>query len=235
MLHSTVKYVLFLFNLIFVLTGIVLAVIGFQIKNTYLQYEGALDEDYVPVASAMITVGVIIFLIAFFGCCGAGYENQCMLLTYSVLLAAVFIMELVAGVSAYVLSDKVDEVIGKGLKATMRDYQNSTETKDLWDTMQQQFECCGATNSTDWFDVLGPDTLPPSCCPGFKPGEGQVCLTNDVKTFSSPCLKPLEDYIRDDAVTMGSTAIGIAFVQLLGIILACYMNKSIRASNYETV
>jgi len=40
-------------------------------------------------------VAVIVALIAFFGCCGAIKENKCMLITYFVIMLAIFIAGIV--------------------------------------------------------------------------------------------------------------------------------------------
>lgn len=41
----------------------------------------------------VIVVGLIAFLVAFFGCCGASSESSCMLSTYAVIVGMVFLIE----------------------------------------------------------------------------------------------------------------------------------------------
>jgi CD63 antigen len=55
----------------------------------------------------LIVVGCIIFFVTFFGCCGAIKENHCMTITFSVLLAFIFLLELGAGIAAYMLRSDV--------------------------------------------------------------------------------------------------------------------------------
>ena len=42
----------------------------------------------------VIVVGLIVFLVAFFGCCGASSESSCMLSTYAVIVGMVFLFEI---------------------------------------------------------------------------------------------------------------------------------------------
>ena len=55
----------------------------------------------------LVVVGCIIFFVTFFGCCGAIKENHCMTITFSVLLAFIFLLELGAGIAAYMLRSDV--------------------------------------------------------------------------------------------------------------------------------
>lgn len=68
------------------MSGIGLIVAG---VSTLLKYEDILEnfkEVNVNVAPFIfIAIGSAIFLIAFFGCCGAIFESECMILTVSTL------------------------------------------------------------------------------------------------------------------------------------------------------
>ena len=55
----------------------------------------------------LVVVGCIIFFVTFFGCCGAVKENHCMTVTFSVLLALIFLLELGAGIGAYMMRTEV--------------------------------------------------------------------------------------------------------------------------------
>lgn len=52
-----------------------------------------------------IAIGCIIFLIAFFGCCGAIRESYCMTMTYSTILMVLLIAKLVVGIYVLVNTD----------------------------------------------------------------------------------------------------------------------------------
>merc|ERR1711874_223703 len=77
-----VKYTLFLFNLLFSLSGLFLIVTGGVVQGAYSQYLDFLGDSFFSTPVFLIIVGCIIFFVAFFGCCGAIKENHCMTLTF---------------------------------------------------------------------------------------------------------------------------------------------------------
>jgi len=111
-----VKYLLFIFNLLFVVSGVIILSVGISIKAYYSDYELFLDDQYFSTPNLLIAIGSIIFIIAFFGCCGAVKENFCMTITFSTLLILIFVLEFAAGVSGYVLRNQTNEFLTEKIK-----------------------------------------------------------------------------------------------------------------------
>ena len=65
------------------------------------------DAQFFNAPVLLVVVGCIIFFVTFFGCCGAVKENHCMTVTFSVLLALIFLLELGAGIGAYMMRTEV--------------------------------------------------------------------------------------------------------------------------------
>lgn len=231
---TAIKYILFVFNLIFVVTGITLLGIGLVIKGIYQKYETFLDDRFLSAPSLLVFVGTIIFLIAFFGCCGAIQENHCMVMTFSIMMGIIFVMELGAGITGYVLSDETTSVLTSKLNSSMSQYNHSIELTEVWDGLQERLQCCGTKNYSDWYPILN-HSLPISCC---KPKTGAVglmtCDEDSRNLYRMPCLKSLSVLVRDNAVTLGGAGISIAFIQLLGVVFACNLARSIR-THYESI
>merc|ERR1712038_1284723 len=117
-----VKYSLFLFNLLFALSGLLLIVTGGVIQGAYSQYLDFLGDQFFNTPVFLVVVGCIIFFVAFFGCCGAIKENHCMTTTFAVLLGVIFLME--GGMAHY----------------NETGYEGVTKT---WDVVQREIGCCG--------------------------------------------------------------------------------------------
>ncbi|MEQ2300684.1 hypothetical protein AMECASPLE_028285 [Ameca splendens] len=64
----------------------------------------------------MISIGVIIMVLGFLGCCGAYRENRCLLLLFFILLFLIFVLLLAAGILAAVEGDKVKGFVEEKLK-----------------------------------------------------------------------------------------------------------------------
>lgn len=60
--------------------------VGTTIYAVYEDFRHFLDPSYFSPATILIVVGALIFIIAFFGCCGAIKESTCMVLVVRIFL-----------------------------------------------------------------------------------------------------------------------------------------------------
>lgn len=223
------KYLLFLFNLIFVIAGIGLIAAGAYVKIQLDGYYNFFGNVYLGPGILLIVVGVVIFLLAFFGCCGAVKENYCLTMTFAVSLGIIFILEIAGGIAGFVLRDRIENEI-TGLLNTSMDKYNSGD-KDLeksWNDLQNEFHCCGATNKTDW-EHHNVTKIPDSCCT-TPVAKGGTCPLY----YSQGCATKLEKWVQDKIVIIGGVGIGLAFVQVVGIVFACCLARAIK-KEYEVV
>ncbi|CAB1346422.1 unnamed protein product [Coregonus sp. 'balchen'] len=76
--NKCVKYLLFLFNLLFWISGCI--ILGVSIYLKVSKNGNMIMDEAVPFVDLLIAVGVIIMVLGFLGCCGAIKENRCMLI-----------------------------------------------------------------------------------------------------------------------------------------------------------
>nr|XP_023026957.1 CD63 antigen-like [Leptinotarsa decemlineata] len=234
-LRSYSRYMLILFNLIFAITGIIIICVALSAKAYFHEFDTLMENKVFYVSDLLIVVGVIIFFVSFFGCCGAMKENACMTTTYSALLIVIFLLELAVGISGVLLKNRTEEFLKDKLNETIQDYgPQNNETTELWDTIQRQFHCCGIDNATDWVKFKKDDNhlVPLSCC-DIPYGAFKYNCTIE-KAYPEGCLMRFGDFVNDNISAIEGVGIGFAIVQLLGIIFACVLSKFIR-SDYETV
>lgn len=223
-----VKYLLFLFNLIFVIAGIGLIAAGAYVKIKLDQYYDFFGSDYVGPGILLIIVGVFIFLLAFFGCCGAIKENYCLTMTFAVALGIIFVLEIAGGIAGFVLRDDIEKEIKDILENSLKKYTGSNGINKTWDVLQEEFHCCGANSSDDWKKIANV-TIPGSCC--SKP-IGSPCPTDEI--YKEGCVNKFEDWLKDKVAIIGGVGIGLAFVQVVGILFACCLARAIK-KEYEVV
>merc|ERR1712141_87545 len=120
-----VKYTLFLFNLLFALSGLLLIVTGGVIQGAYSQYLDFLGDQFFNTPVFLVVVGCIIFFVAFFGCCGSIKENHCMTLPFAVLMGIIFLMEIGAGIAAYKLKSQVRDLLYTNMEDGMKNYNQT--------------------------------------------------------------------------------------------------------------
>uniref|UniRef100_A0A8C1BPS1 Tetraspanin n=1 Tax=Cyprinus carpio carpio TaxID=630221 RepID=A0A8C1BPS1_CYPCA len=228
-----IKYMLFFFNFIFWLCGLALIVVGVLAKlsiNTMAFLKGYSGSPLV-----LIVVGVIIFFIAFFGCCGAWKENQCMITMFAVILSLIVITEIGAAIAGYVFRGNLTDLLNKGFDDMITGY-NVTEKRETLDNIQEQFKCCGKNSSSDWKSskFFDSNSVPDSCCKNVTKGCGKGALQETSKINTDGCQPILDKFLKQNFLWIAVAALVIAFVQITGIVLACILMRAIR-SGYEVM
>lgn len=229
-----VKYLLFTFNLIFVIAAIALIAVGAYVQIKLTDYYDFFGNDYTGPGILLICVGAFIFIIAFFGCMGALKENYCLTMTFAVLLAVVFILMIAGGIAAYVLRSDVEDKVETILKDAEKNYGKEDGVTKAWDKLQEEFSCCGVNNYTEWKNLNLNTTYPRSCCKD----QNKDCPKNSTIPLSSLMTTPCEDafvsWVKDKVAIIGGVGIGLAFIMVVGVLFACCLARAIR-KEYEVV
>ncbi|CAG2112198.1 unnamed protein product [Medioppia subpectinata] len=248
---SCVKYLLFAFNLVFVIFGILLLYSGFKTIAKIDDYHLVLEDAPHNVAIALVVVGFAIFAVAFLGCCGAIKENSCMLTSFSSIILVILLIELIGAGLIFAFKSKLRTAAEKGIDEAIKKYntvENGSDINIILDDIQKNMKCCGAANYTDWLENknVTADHYPDSCCenktavvvlnttpaPSLLNPTPMTCTAQFI--HKDGCIGKLEDEIRSSVALLGGIAIAVAVIQLLGIIFACSLSRSIK-KEYEVV
>ncbi|XP_063477514.1 CD63 antigen isoform X4 [Symphalangus syndactylus] len=99
---------------------------------------------------------------------------------------------------------------------------------------RDKFKCCGAANYTDWEKIpsMSKNRVPDSCCVNVTVGCG--INFNEKAIHKEGCVEKIGGWLRKNVLVVAAAALGIAFVEVLGIVFACCLVKSIR-SGYEVM
>ncbi|XP_026224180.1 CD63 antigen [Anabas testudineus] len=230
-----VKYLLFFFNFIFWLCGLALVVVGIlaQVKlNSTLMIRDA-SSSGVPIL--LIAVGVVIFFIAFFGCCGAWKENYCMVTMFAVLLSLIIIVEIAAAITGYVFRNKISSIVQDSLTDMISNYNTSSEFHEAMDELQKNLKCCGMNSSADWRNFKSDgNSVPDSCCVNITTNCGIGAMKDSAKVYQEGCSSAVEALLKKNIQWVIVAALVIAFLQIMGIVFACLLMRGIR-SGYEVM
>nr|XP_045008543.1 CD63 antigen [Jaculus jaculus] len=229
-----VKFLLYVLLLAFCACAVGLIAVGITaqlVLNQTITHEttsGAL----LPVV--IIAVGAFLFLVALVGCCGACRENYCLMVTFAIFLSLIMLVEVAAAIAGYVFRDKVTSEFNKNFQQQMQNYSKDNKTAAILDKWQKDFMCCGAANYTDWEHITGmaKDRVPDSCCINITVGCGTDFKESMIHTQG--CVEQIGIWLRKNVLLVAAVALGIAFVEILGIVFACCLVKSIR-SGYEVM
>ncbi|KAF7288114.1 hypothetical protein GWI33_000164 [Rhynchophorus ferrugineus] len=228
---SLIKYLLFGFNLIFAISGIGIIIAGALVLSDVGEFRHFMEGQVLAPPVVLIVAGCIVFLVASLGCYGAIRESPKMLMAFALCLLIIFIIELAVGIAAAVYKNDFH----KGLKQLMRNsldqYETNESDKIAWDNLQKKLQCCGVDRSTDW-DV---GKRPLSCCHAPREGspEPEPIHCRNAKPgedilYSKGCFDMIEEKAEGASKVLIGVGIGIAFIEVIGIILACWLASAIK-------
>ncbi|XP_076346407.1 CD9 antigen-like isoform X2 [Tachypleus tridentatus] len=252
------KGVLIAFNLIFWLSGAAMLGTGIYFlvdtDKVTLYRLFYTDGSYALIhylAYALIGVGGLVFVVGFFGCCGAVRESKCMLVTYFIFLFLILGCETAVGILAVIFQDKVIKTLEENVSSKLKNKYGLDETiTESIDLAQAKFDCCGVKKALDYdkskwkLDNLGQDdNVSKTCCvlknrdddDAFKnpiPLNGTLCQSQDSKQnmnfrHQKGCLIKLEEFIRSESTVLLGIGCGIAGLEIFGMVFAICLCKEI--------
>uniref|UniRef100_A0A3B5A4I1 Tetraspanin n=1 Tax=Stegastes partitus TaxID=144197 RepID=A0A3B5A4I1_9TELE len=236
------KYLLLLFNFLFLLAGGVVLVVGVWTLVEKSDYISLLNSSFYSVSAyILIAAGVIVIMTGIIGCCGTLKEMKSLLI-YLILLLCVFLLELIAGVLAYITYQDLDEELRQNLKGTMQQKYKQAGEESVTDAVdklhQQQFKCCGSHNSSDWMDnawIQSPENdrvVPDSCCKSPSELCGIRDHPSNIYKVEGGCIMKLEEFILSQLYILSAVGIGIAFLQLVGMMFTCCLYRNLEEDPY---
>ncbi|KAH8370690.1 hypothetical protein KR093_004695 [Drosophila rubida] len=218
---SMVKYILFIFNTIVSIVGILGIVYGVLILKTIGTIEVNGQVGFPPQAIlpiGLITLGSIVVFISFLGCCGAIRESVCMTMSYAVFLLVLLILQLTLIVLLYTQKETYENALGEVIDNAW-EHRDKTEG-GVYNGMERALKCCGRTGPADY--ITNFQTLPSSCCEGS-------CL-NPANVYGG-CREKLISIMSGNSETARYIGLGLIAVELVGFIFACCLANNVR--NYK--
>ncbi|XP_069346136.1 tetraspanin-9 isoform X2 [Eulemur rufifrons] len=211
------KYMMFLFNLIFWLCGCGLLGVGIWLsvsQGNFATFSPSFPS--LSAANLIIAIGTIVMVTGFLGCLGAIKENKCLLLSFFIVLLIILLAELILLILFFVYMDKVNENAKKDLKEGLLLYntENNVGLKNAWNIIQAEMRCCGVTDYTDWYPVLGENTVPDRCCMENSQGCGRNATT---PLWRTGCYEKVKTWFEDNKHVLGTVGMCVLVMQILGM------------------
>lgn len=222
------KYVLYIFNVIFLLAGLAVLAVGLWTVFDRHRYVSLLTSaTYPAVAYLLIAAGVFVVIVTFFGCCAIKRENRAILICFTFMLLLIFLMEAMVGILAYVYKDQVQTELELNLNKTFLEYYKIDRVKtEAIDNMQQEFKCCGAVRFDDWSfsrwrldHKSGANRVPDSCCRSVTEQCGKSHHPSNI--YYSGCIYKLTSTMESHLNILGAVGLGICVLQLFGMMFSC--------------
>ncbi|XP_077177535.1 tetraspanin-4 isoform X2 [Paroedura picta] len=228
-----IKYLMFVFNLLFWLGGCGILGVGIWLAVTQGNF-ATLSSSFPSLSAAnlLIVTGTFVMIIGFVGCIGAIKENKCLLLSFFIMLLIIFVLEFTVVILFFVYTDKIDKYAQRDLKKGLHLYgtDGNIGLTNAWSIIQTDFRCCGVSNYTDWFEVYNTTRVPDSCCLEFSENCG---LHSPGTWWKAPCYETVKMWLQENLLAVGIFGLCTALVQILGLTFAMTMYcQVVKADTY---
>ncbi|XP_033997599.1 LOW QUALITY PROTEIN: CD82 antigen-like [Trematomus bernacchii] len=241
---------LFLFNLLFFIFGALIMGFGLWVLFDNQSFIAVLQRSShtVKVASyILIAVGSLSMAMGFFGCIGAIYEIRCLLGLYFTCLLLILIAQVTAGVVIYFQREPLKYEMADILKDMINNYTGLNRTTEhTWDYVQRTMKCCGWTGPGNWSENVliknNSQNLYPCSCrneslPGTDMRDVGMCehLSSETPIYQTGCAVSVEKWLLDNCGVILGICVGVAVIELLGMILSMCLCKSVVLEDYTKV
>lgn len=233
------KFSLTLFNVILFVSGLILGGVGLWTildKHTALLWLSSGIYDLI--GHVLMIAGLVVLMTTILGCCGIMKTSRSMVLTYSIVLVIIFLIEIGAGVMAYMYRRQLSTELADNLTEKFNTrYGIDNDTTEAVDHLQISLECCGVHDFMDWqssawFELpqRRNNKVPDSCC--ISPGRYCGVRDHPSNIRYTGCVDQVGQIAGDHLVIVGAVAFGLGGLQLLGTILSCLLQRKIRDLTY---
>ncbi|XP_060617251.1 tetraspanin-36-like [Anolis sagrei] len=236
------KTVLLLISLIFWTAAVGLTYVGGYVLNTYKEYDPFLHDKYALLpAVIIICVAVVMFIIGLVGCCATIRESKVGLGVFLVIILVIFIAEVSAFVLGFIYRGKIKTDMHEPMQQAFSAYDGKTEESHVIDYLQQELQCCGIHNYTDWigskwYNSTGSNkTVPLSCC---KQDVGKNCtgrLSEPQFLNAQGCEDKLESVLKSVLSYAMVVILGFAIVKFFGMLSVCMLACKRENNGYQSL
>ncbi|XP_040450123.1 tetraspanin-7-like [Falco naumanni] len=226
---TVLKLSLMAFSFVFWAAGLTMLIIGLWAKLSLGSYLALSADDYPSAPAILLAAGAAAMVWGFLGCFGAATEHRGLLRAYSAFLTAVLAAGLTAGFSALLYRQNVARGFQEGLRQALLAYGQDEGVADALDALQRALSCCGVQSYRDWLTspwaLEQNSSVPLSCCRarlGCQRG-----LPDGL--HRDGCFSKVSAFVSGNMFYIATAALGLALLQLIGIVLACLLAARIPA------
>jgi len=232
-----VKYLLFVFNFLFLLAGLALIVVG-ALAHVQVTKSGFSDSG-AGAGIFIIVIGSIVFLVSFFGCAGAINNNHCMVVTFGVLLLVILLAQIAAVIAGFLLKDKLTMHLMEEMLDSQKKYPSDFDDARSWNETQRLLKCCGSSGYRSWNEsaILNQtNSVPDSCCKNitFGCGYGKNTPYSADDLNASGCYSTIKALVNNSMLAIALVAAAVALLEILGIVFAFCLASALR-KDYRVV
>jgi hypothetical protein len=128
-------------------------------SNVTLVYEDPFHQNIIdPISYLMMTVGALIFILSFIGCCGSLKDSRCLIAIYAILLTTIFVLEIISISLYFYYKPELKSFMSEGIRKHYKIHDPLPSDPDSTFTYMMDFvmidrDCCGISGDTDFYPL----------------------------------------------------------------------------------
>ncbi|XP_064518314.1 tetraspanin-15 isoform X1 [Pseudopipra pipra] len=220
------------------LIGALVLAVGIYAEIERQKYK-TLESAFLAPAIILILLGVIMFLVSFVGVLASLRDNLCLLQAFMYILGICLLIELTGGVVALIFRNQTIKFLNNNIRRGIENYYDDLDFKNIMDSVQKQFKCCGGEDYKDWSQnayhncgAPGPLAcgVPYTCCIrnktdiintmcGYKTIDKERLSAQNI-IYVRGCTNAVLIWFLDNYTIMAGVLLGILLPQFLGVLLS---------------
>uniref|UniRef100_A0A3Q3Q630 Tetraspanin n=1 Tax=Monopterus albus TaxID=43700 RepID=A0A3Q3Q630_MONAL len=220
---TCLKTLLIVYSFVFWITGAILLAVGVWGKLMLGPYISLIADNSTNAPYVLIGTGTIIIVFGLFGCFATCRGSPWMLKLYAMFLSLIFLAELVAGISGFVFRHEIKGTFRRTYFDAVLNYNAADEASRAVDNLQHKLRCCG---------ILSQIYILPLIC---TYNLSMYPLQTNLTPVFQGCYELVTSFMETNMAIIAGVTFGIAFSQLIGMLLACCLSRIITANQYEMV
>ncbi|XP_062472867.1 tetraspanin-10 [Pezoporus occidentalis] len=246
-----VRHLAFLWNLLFLLLGLLALALGVW----GLLAKGSLaGARLAPLGSdpmlLFVLAGLAASAVSLAGCLGSLRSSPCLLRFFVGAVLAFAALEVLAALLVLAARHRLRDAVRDALLLCLLRYQDEPDLRFLVDEVQRSLRCCGLGSYRDWeanqyFNCSAPGvqacSVPASCC--LDPWQNgsvvnALCAAGALRlgdaaagtvVYTGGCVAQLSAWLRGQAGAIGAGAAVLVLVEAVGVLMALKMLRDITA------
>nr|CAA77025.1 tetraspanin-CD63 receptor [Geodia cydonium] len=230
------RFTLIFWNIFVLLIGVAALAVGIWQVVENDNYSEVTGSDTAAAGAVSIVGGIIAIGVALLGIIGAIALSRILIGIYAVIIVIFIIIELASGIVGFVFRDRVESTVSDNAVAAIENYYNSTSDRRVIDAIQNDFDCCGWNNYTDYTDRE--EEIPTSCICDDNDGDGNKCIPIsemgvNSTVYTDGCRDSFVDFLREYQLVAGAIGITFAVIQIAVVLISIVLCLCIHRAKAE--
>ncbi|EZA57085.1 CD82 antigen [Ooceraea biroi] len=214
--------------------------------KTFLVSIAQEEDNYDAGLYILLGAGILMFIVAFLGCCGALRHNRCCLVSFAGIMLVIIGAQVAFGAWLYANRDRLDELLRSSVINTVKNEYGEIECRtQIMDAIQSGLECCGANGPADWAGskysrkdpslplsiTVSSDSnnmfkVPETCCKNMDSTECNEARNMRIagivnsEIYNEGCTERLVNALKGQTYHVLIISILILIMEILGLVLA---------------